>query len=74
MENKVRFVLKHVLDDLYELGKGVKRGRLKKQMEKLTGVKHSYFIHNSKTKVRYEQAVMKFCDFLEKNGIKREKH
>jgi len=74
MENKVRYVLKHVLDDLYELGKGTKRGRLKKQMEELTGVKQSYFIHTSKTKVRYEQAVMKFCDFLEKNGIKREKH
>jgi len=74
MENKVRYVLKHVLDDLYELGKGTKRGRLKKQMEELTGVKQSYFIHNSKTKVRYEQAVMKFCDFLEEQGIKREKH
>jgi len=74
MENKVRYVLKHILDDLYELGKGTKRGRLKKQMEKLTGVKESHFIHTSKTKVRYEQAVMKFCDYLEEQGIKREKH
>jgi hypothetical protein len=74
MENKVRYVLKHVLDDLYELGKKTKRGKLKKQMEALTGIKHSYFIHNSKTKVRYEQAVMKFADFMEENGIKREKH
>jgi len=74
MENKVRYVLKHVLDDLYELGKGTKRGRLKQQMKKLTGVKESHFIHTSKTKVRYEQAVMKFCDFLEQQGIKREKH
>ena len=74
MENKVRYVLKHVLDDLYELGKNVKRGRLKKQMEEFTGVKQSYFIHTSKTKARYEQAVMKFCDYLEQQGIKREKH
>jgi len=74
MENKVRYVLKHVLDDLYELGKGVKRGELQRKMQKLTGIRESHFIHTSKTKVRYEQAVMKFCDFLESQGIKREKH
>jgi len=74
MENKVRYVLKHVLDDLYSLGKGTKRGQLKREMEKLTGIKQSYFIHTSKTKVRYEQAVMRFCDYLESQGIKREKH
>jgi len=66
--------LKHVLDDLYELGKGVKRGELQRKMQKLTGIRESHFIHTSKTKVRYEQAVMKFCDFLESQGIKREKH
>jgi len=74
MENKVRYVLKHVLDDLYELGKGVKKGQLQRETQKLTGVRYSHFIHTSKTKVRYEQAVMKFCDFLESQGIKREKH
>jgi len=74
MRNKVRYVLKHVLDDLYEIGKGVKRGQLQRQMQKLTGIRESHFIHTSKTKVRYEQAVMKFCDFLESQGIKRESH
>jgi len=74
MRNRVRHVLKHVLDDLYELGKGTKRGQLQRQMQKLTGIRESHFIHNSKTKVRYEQAVMKFADFLEENGIKRESH
>ena len=74
MRNKVRYVLKHVLDDLYELGKGVKRGKLQREMKELTGIRESHFIHTSKTKVRYEQAVMKFVDFLEQNGIKRESH
>jgi hypothetical protein len=74
MRNKVRYVLKHVLDDLYELGKGVKRGKLQREMKELTGIRESHFIHTSKTKVRYEQAVMKFVDFLEENGIKRQSH
>jgi hypothetical protein len=62
MRNRVRYVLKHVLDDLYELGKGIKRGQLQREMQKLTGKRESHFIHTSKTKVRYEQAVMKFAD------------
>jgi len=74
MKNRVRYVLKHVLDDLYELGKGVKKGQLQSEMKKLTRVKESHFIHVSTTKVRYEQAMMKFCDYLEEHGIKREKH
>jgi len=74
MKNRVRHVLKHVLDDLYELGKGVKRGELQRQMQKLTEKRESHFIHTSKTKVRYEKAMMKFCDYLEERGIKREKH
>ena len=74
MENKVRYVLKHVLDDLYELGKGIKKGELQRQMQKLTGVRESHFIHSSTTKVRYERAMMTFCDYLEDHSIKREKH
>ena len=72
MSHKLRHVLKSVLDDLYELGKGVKKGQLQRQMEKLTGVRESHFIHSSTTKVRYERAMMKFCDFLEEKGIKRD--
>jgi len=74
MKNRVRHVLKNVLDELYELGKGTKKGQLQRQMQKLTKRKESHFIHTSKTKARYEQVVMKFCDFLEERGIKREKH
>lgn len=73
MSHKARHVLKSVLDELYELGKGVKRGNLQRQMEKLTGIRQSHFIHTSKTKVRYERAIMKFCDYLEDRGIKRDK-
>jgi len=74
MENRVRHVLKNVLDELYSLGKGVKKGQLQREMKRLTGIRESHFIHTSTTKVRYERAVMKFCDYLESQGIKREKH
>jgi len=74
MRNRVRYLIKHTLDELYELGKGTKKGELQRQMEKLTGVRQSYFIHTSDTKVRYERAMMRFCDYLEKCGIKRESH
>jgi len=73
MSHQVRHALKHVLDELYELGKGVKRGKLQKEMQKLTGVRESHFIHNSKTKVRYERAMMTFSDYLEENGINRDR-
>jgi 16S rRNA C967 or C1407 C5-methylase (RsmB/RsmF family) len=63
-----------VLDELYDLGKGTKKGELQRQMEKLTGERISHFIHSSTTKVRYERAAMKFVDFLEEQGIKRDKH
>jgi len=73
-QQQVRHALKHVLDELYELGKGVKRGKLQREMQKLTGIRESHFIHNSKTKVRYERAMMTFSDYLEDIGIKRVKH
>jgi len=73
MSHQVRHALKHVLDELYELGKGVKRGQLQREMKTLTGVRESHFIHNSKTKVRYERAMMTFSDYLEENGIKRDR-
>jgi len=73
MSHQVRHALKHVLDELYELGKGVKRGQLQREMQKLTGVRESPFIHNSKTKVRYERAMMTFSDYLEEHGIKRDR-
>jgi hypothetical protein len=66
-------VLKNVLDELYDLGKGVKRGQLQKEMKKLTGRRESNFIHTSKTKVRYERAMMTFCDYLSEIGINRDK-
>jgi hypothetical protein len=72
--NRVRYLIKNTLDELYELGKGVKKGQLQRQMQKLTGVRESHFIHSSTTKVRYERAMMKFCDYLEERGIKRDKH
>jgi len=72
--NRVRYLIKNTLDELYDLGKGIKRGQLQRQMEKLTGVRESHFIHTSDTKVRYERAMMRFCDYLEECGIKRDKH
>jgi hypothetical protein len=42
-------------------------------MQKLTGVRESHFIHTSKTKVRYERAMMTFSDYLEREGIKRDR-
>ena len=74
MSHKVKHVFKSVLDDLYQIGKGIKKGELQRQMEKLTGERVSHFIHASTTKVRYERALMKFSDYLEERGIKREKH
>jgi hypothetical protein len=74
MREKVRYLIKNTLDELYELGKGTKKGQLQRQMQKLTGVKQSHFIHTSTTKVRYERAMMRFCDYLEECGIKRDKH
>jgi hypothetical protein len=73
MSHQVRHALKHVLDELYDLGKGIKKGQLQKQMQKLTGERVSHFLHNSKTKVRYERAMMTFSDYLEENGIKRDR-
>jgi len=67
-------VLKSVLDELYELGKNTKKGQIQRQMQKLKDRRESYFIHTSTTKVRYERAMMKFADYLESKGIKREKH
>jgi len=72
--HRVRYLIKNALDELYELGKGVKKGQLQRQMQKLTKVRESHFIHTSTTKVRYERAMMKFCDYLEERGIKRDKH
>jgi len=72
--NRVRYLIKNTLDELYELGKGTKKGQLQRQMQKLTGRRESHFIHTSTTKVRYERAMMRFCDFLEEQGIKRDKH
>jgi len=72
--NRVRYLIKNTLDELYELGKGTKKGQLQRQMQKLTGRRESYFIHTSTTKVRYERAMMRFCDYLEECGIKRDKH
>jgi len=71
---KVRYLIKSTLDDLYFLGKNTKKGELQRQMEKLTGERVSHFIHTSTTKVRYERAMMRFCDYLEEQGIKRDKH
>jgi len=73
MSHQVRHALKHVLDELYDLGKGIKKGQLQRQMQKLTGERVSHFLHNSKTKVRYERAMMTFSDYLEENGIKRDR-
>jgi len=72
--HRVRYLIKNVLDELYDLGKGIKKGQLQRQMQKLTDVRESHFIHTSTTKVRYERAMMKFCDYLEERGIKRDKH
>lgn len=74
MSHRVRHVLKSVLDDLYQIGKGVKKGELQRQMQKLKNERVSYFIHTSTTKTRYERAVMKFCDYLDERGIKRKRH
>jgi len=74
MSHRVRHVLKSVLDDLYQIGKGVKKGELQRQMQKLKNERMSYFIHTSTTKTRYERAVMKFCDYLDERGIKRKRH
>jgi len=71
---RLRQLIKNVLDDLYDLGKGISRTQLEKQMQELTGIKQSYFIHSSTTKVRYERAMMRFCDYLEEYNIKRDKH
>jgi len=73
MSHKVRHILKSVLDELYDLGKNIKKGRLQREMQKLTNKRESHFIHTSTTKVRYERAIMKFCDYLEERGIKRDK-
>ena len=72
--HRVRYLIKNVLDELYDLGKGIRKGELQRQIEKLTGERVSHFIHSSTTKTRYERAMMKFCDFLEARGIKRDKH
>jgi len=74
MRNRVRYLIKNVLDELYMLGKGTKKGQLQREMEKYTGRRESPFIHTSDTKVRYERAMMRFCDYLEELGIKRESH
>ena len=74
MRNRVRYLVKSILDDLYFLGKGTKKGQLERQMQELKGIRQSYFIHSSTTKVRYERALMRFCDYLEEHCIKRESH
>jgi len=74
MSHRVRHILKSVLDDLYELGKNVKKGELQRQMKELKEERVSHFIHTSTTKTRYERAMMKFADFLEERGIKRKRH
>jgi len=56
------------------LGKGTKKSEIQREMQELTGIKQSFFIHTSTTKVRYERAMMRFCDYLEEQGIKRESH
>jgi hypothetical protein len=73
MSHKIRHAIKNVLDELYTLGKGVKKGELQRKMEKLTNKRESHFIHSSTTKIRYERAMMTFSDYLEKQGIKRVK-
>jgi len=73
MSHKVKHVLKSVLDELYSLGKNTKKGQLQREMERLTKTRESHFIHTSTTKVRYERAMMKFADYLETRGIKRDK-
>jgi len=74
MEQRVRQVLKNILNDLYELGKDIKREEIEKQMQELTGIKQSHFIHTSNTRDRYERALMRFCDYLEEIGIERDNH
>jgi len=74
MEYRVREVLKNILDDLYDLGKDIKREELEKQMQELTSIKQSHFIHTTTTKDRYERAMMRFCDYLEEQGIIRDNH
>jgi len=74
MSHKIKHALKNVLDELYFLGKGTKKGQIQRQMQRLKGERVSYFIHDSKTKVRYERAMMTFANYLESIGIKREKH
>jgi len=74
MRNRVRYLIKHTLDELYELGKGTKKSAIQREMQRVKGVKESPFIHTSDTKVRYERAMMRFCDYLEELGIKRESH
>jgi len=73
MSEQIKHALRHVLDELYELGKGVKKGEIQRQMQKLKNERVSHFIHNSRTKVRYERAMMTFSNFLEKRGIKRDR-
>ncbi|MFP3257165.1 MAG: hypothetical protein RXO36_05150 [Candidatus Nanopusillus acidilobi] len=74
MEYRVRQVLKDVLNDLYEIGKDINREELEKQVQELTGIKQSHFIHTPTTKDRYERALMRFCDYLEEQGIIRDNH
>jgi len=74
MGNMVRTVLRNILDDLYDLGKDIDREELEKQMQEFTGIKQSYFIHTLNTKDRYERALMRFCDYLEEQGIKSDDH
>jgi hypothetical protein len=74
MRHKIKHVFINLLDELYELGKNVKKGQLQREMKELKKVRQSYFIHSSTTKVRYEKALMKFCDFLQQRGIKRGNH
>jgi|GEM_PF-1735958 len=74
MKYRVREVLKNTLEDLYELGKDINREELEKQMQELTGIKQSHFIHTSTTKDRYKRAIMRFCDYLEKQGIIEDNH
>jgi len=66
---RVRYLVKNILDDLYDLGKDINREELEKQMQELTGIKQSHFIHTLTTKDRYERAMMRFCDYLEEHGI-----
>ena len=70
----VRTVLRNILDDLYDLGKDIDREELEKQMQEFTGIKQSYFIHTLNTKDRYERALMRFCNYLEEQGIKSDDH